>query len=251
MILALPARAKLNLDLEVLRRRDDGYHDLRTTFQAIELHDLLEIASASETSFTSTGFEVDVQDNSVLNAQKALEQEAGRKLPARIHLHKRIPPGSGMGGASSDAAATLKGLQMMFSLRANLKPIAEQLGADVAFFLTGGRARAEGRGEKLTTLADGQTEWFAIAWPGFALATGDVYSRWDEVGGDGPNQLRRAAESHEPRLLQFVSRLRGDWRMTGSGSAFFRAAPTRAEAEDAIADLDCWTVVTSAVPAGA
>ena len=250
MILALPARAKLNLELEVTGRREDGFHNLHTTFQAIALHDLLELEQAGETTLTTTGLAVDPNDNSILKAHRSLESAAQRRLPARIHLHKQIPPGSGMGGASSDAATTLKALQTLFKLQLDLKPIAGQLGADVPFFLLGGRARAEGRGEKLTQLSN-EHEWFAIAWPGFELATGDVYAKWDDVKGEGPNHLRRAAEHVDPRLKDFARDLGAGWQMTGSGSAFFKTTKDQQHAEDAIANLDCWRTVTHSVAAWA
>ena len=248
MTLALPARAKLNLDLEVVGRRKDGFHDLRTTFQAIELHDLLEFERTSTTTFSTEGFGVDELSNSVLDAQKALERAAYRQLHARIHLHKRIPPGSGMGGASSDAAVTLKALKAIYALDLDLAPIAEELGSDVPFFLTGGRARAEGRGERLTPL-EPRPSWFAVAWPGLVLSTADVYDEWDEVKGEPPNQLRRAAERVAPGLEDFANSLGPGWRMTGSGSAFFKEANTEEEGRKAIAGLDCWTTVTRAASA--
>ncbi|HKW73581.1 MAG TPA: 4-(cytidine 5'-diphospho)-2-C-methyl-D-erythritol kinase [Candidatus Dormibacteraeota bacterium] len=239
MILALPARAKLNLELEVLRRREDGFHDIRTTFQEIELHDLLEFEPAAKTTFTSEGFSVDGNDNSVLKAGQALENAAGRTLHAKIHLHKRIPPGSGMGGASSDAATTLKALKTMYSLENDLAPVAKGIGSDVPFFLIGGRARGEGRGEILTPLTP-TNHWYAIAWPGLELSTPAVYRAWDDVKGD----LQRAAEHSEPRLNAFAQSLGPGWRMTGSGSAFFTATDTEEEARLAVANLDCWTAVT-------
>src|SRR5439155_865483 len=85
LIFALPARAKLNLNLEVLGRSADGFHDLRTTFQAVALHDLLEVEPAKETTFTTSGLRVSAESNSVLVAQQALESAAKRPLPARIH----------------------------------------------------------------------------------------------------------------------------------------------------------------------
>src|SRR6202035_2522094 len=100
---------KLNLDLAVLGRRSDGYHDVRTTLQAVDLHDLITVATAPETSLTTSGLPItDPTGNSILKALAALEQASNRSLPTRIHLHKQIPPGSGMGGASSDAAAALR-----------------------------------------------------------------------------------------------------------------------------------------------
>jgi len=246
LTLALPARAKLNLELEVIGRNADGFHELRTTFQAIELHDLVEIVPAAETSFTASGIGFDQKDNSVLEAQHALEIAVGRALPARIHLHKRIPPGSGMGGASTDAATALRGLMAIHHLGLDPMPIARELGADVPFFLAGGRARGEGRGELLSALPL-EASWFALAWPGLELSTADVYRAWDEVKGEGPNHLRRAAESAEPRLVEFARSLGPGWQMTGSGSAFYRSAGTEEEAGKAVANLDCWTAVTRAV----
>ena len=246
MALALSARAKLNLDLEVLGRDPEGFHEIRTTFQAIELHDVLEIEPAQTTTFTSEGFAIDQRDNSVLQAHRAMEQAAGRPLTVRLHLQKKIPPGSGMGGASSDAAATLRALQTMHGLDVDLAPLARSIGADVPFFLVGGRARAEGRGERLHRLGD-EEAWFAIAWPGIELATADVYRAWDEVKGDGQNHLRRAAEHVEPRLAEFARGLGDGWQMTGSGSAFFRQVPSEKEGKNAVKRLECWSAVTRAV----
>lgn len=247
MSLVVPARAKLNLDLRVMGRREDGFHELHTTFQAIDLHDLIDVRPATHTRYEVEGFELDPQDNSVVKAHKAVEQATQRELAVGIRMYKRIPPGSGMGGASSDAAATLRALATMFNLTLDLHAIAEQLGSDVPFFLLGGRARAEGRGEKLLAL-EGGPAWFAIAWPGFGLNTSDVYRAWDEVNGEGPNELRRAAEHVDPRLQQFAQGLGPGWQMTGSGSAFFKAASSNEEAHAAVAVLDCWHAVAESVP---
>ena len=246
MTVALPARAKLNLDLEVLGRNKDGFHELRTTFQAVALHDLLVVSPANETSLTMSGLTVSNNDNSVLAAHAAVERTAGRTLPAAFHLHKRIPAGSGMGGASTDAATTLRAMKATFSLDLDLAPIASELGADVPFFLTGGSARGEGRGERLTPLQF-EPAWFAIAWPGIELSTAAVYRAWDEVKGDGPNHLRRAAEHVEPALKQFAASLGPGWQMTGSGSAFYKRTNTEVEGRQAIGKLDCWTAITRAV----
>jgi 4-diphosphocytidyl-2-C-methyl-D-erythritol kinase len=243
LILALPARAKLNLDLRVIGRRPDGFHDIKTTMQTIELHDLLTFEPVTgETAMTVSGMNVSDTDNSVLQAHSALERATGRKLPASIHLEKRIPPGSGLGGASSDAAAALTALKSLFHLDLKLAPIAEEIGSDVPFFLRGTAAAVvEGRGERVTQVP-ATPAWFAIAWPGIELSTGAVYQAWDEVKGD---DLRRAAEHVEPKLKAFADSLGDGWRMTGSGSAFFRFASSRQEAEVAVAKIDCWTAVTT------
>ncbi len=251
MTLVVPARAKLNLDLEVLKRGSDGFHEVRTHLQAVALHDLLELAPADRTIMAATGLAVSSEkDNSVLKAHSALESAVGRELPTRFDLHKRIPSGAGLGGASSDAAAALRGLMAIHALRVDLVEIAASLGADVPFFLAGGAALAEGRGERLTRLGS-QPGWFAIAWPGIELSTAAVYRAWDEVKGDGPNQLTRAAGHVAPQVQDFGVRLGHGWQMTGSGSAFFLRCSDRQAASRATAQLDCWTAVTHAVGAWA
>jgi len=203
-------------------------HELRSHVQAIELHDLLEVESAPKTELTITGFEVAKgSDNSVLKAQAALEAAAERALPAAFTLHKRIPPGSGLGGASSDAGAALRALAALYNLN-------------------GGGALVEGAGERVTPIPSAAA-WYAIAWPGIELSTAEVYRAWDEVKGEGPNDLRRAAARVEPKLEEFAVSLGPHWQMTGSGSAFFCRCPDRDSAMGAIANLACWTTVTVAV----
>jgi len=251
VILALPARAKLNLDLTVVGRRADGLHELRSRMQAIDLHDLLEVEPAARTSLSVTGLEISTSaGNSVLAAQKALEEASGRELPAKLNLHKRIPPGSGLGGASSDAATALRGLAAIHCLDVDLDEVAPRVGADVTFFLRGGSALIEGAGERVTPMS-GAPAWFALAWPGIELSTAAVYRAWDQVDGEGPNELRRAAGHADRRVEEFATRLAHGWQMTGSGSAFFRACADRAEAVAATEKLDCWTAVSTAVGAWA
>ncbi|MFI5284046.1 MAG: 4-(cytidine 5'-diphospho)-2-C-methyl-D-erythritol kinase [Candidatus Dormibacterales bacterium] len=250
MTIALPARAKLNLGLEVIGSGADGYHEVRTTLQAIDLHDLLEVTPGDRTSLTISGLSVaGSAENTVLKAHAALERAAQRVMPTRFQLHKRIPPGSGMGGASSDAAAALRGLATIHGLDVDLNRLAGELGADVPFFVNGGTAVASGRGDVLTPMST-DSAWFAIAWPGVELSTAAVYRAWDEVGGEGPNHLRRAAERVEPRLQSFAASLEeGPWEMTGSGSAFFKRCDGREHAIRVTAGLTCWTAVSRAVGA--
>jgi 4-diphosphocytidyl-2-C-methyl-D-erythritol kinase len=247
MTLVVPARAKLNLDLAVLARAKDGFHEVRTHIQAVALHDLLELTPADHTTMTISGlYGPNAKNNSVLKAHAAMQGGAGRDLPTQFHLDKHIPPGSGMGGASSDAAAALRGLAALHHLTVDLTKIASEIGADVPFFISGGAALAEGRGERLTSLPT-EPQWFAIAWPGIELSTAAVYRAWDEVKGDGRNQLRKAAGHVEPRLQDFARRLGSEWQMTGSGSAFFLRCADEQAARQATAMLDCWTAVTHAV----
>jgi 4-diphosphocytidyl-2-C-methyl-D-erythritol kinase len=253
MTIALPARAKLNLDLAVLGRRDDGYHDIRTTLQAIDLHDLLTLAPAPKTSLTISGLTLkSTHDNSVLKAHAALEEVAGEKLGTAIHLHKRIPAGAGMGGASSDAATALRGLAALHHVTADLGTIAAKIGADVPFFLTGGAAIAEQLGDRLTPIPTKQ-QWFAIAWPGIELLTQDVYRAWDQIdhaASNSPNHLTHAAMSVEPRLQEFANALNSlgsTWQMTGSGSAYFCHCADEASARSITDELKGWTAVAQAI----
>lgn len=247
MNVALPARAKLNLDLQVIRRRGDGFHEIRTHLQAVALHDLLEAAPAKSTSFDTDGLPVPAAaDNIVVKALAAVEKAAGRDLPTEFRLHKRIPPGAGLGGASSDAATALRALKAIHGLDLNLFEIAKAIGADVPFFLAGGRVLAEGTGDHLTPQST-ELAWYAIAWPGIELSTATVYGAWDETKGVPPNELQRAAERADPRVHDFAERLGPEWQMTGSGSAFFKICASRQDGLTAIGSLDCWTTVTHSV----
>lgn len=249
MKVALPARAKLNLDLRVIKRREDGFHEIRTHMQSVALHDLLEAVPADRTSLTADGIPVPAgADNIILKALVALEHAAARELPTHFRLHKRIPPGAGLGGASSDAATALRAVKMIHGVDIDLTKIAGGVGADVPFFLAGGSALAEGTGERLTALPV-EPCWYAIAWPGIELSTASVYGAWDETKGAPPNELFRAAASADSRLKDFAELLGPEWQMTGSGSAFFKRCARQDDALSSIQSLDCWTAVTHAVGA--
>ena len=251
MKVALPARAKLNLDLQVIKRRADGFHEIKTRMQSVALHDLLEAEPAASTRLEIDGFLVpQAADNIVLKAHAALEHAVGRQLPTHFRLHKRIPPGAGLGGASSDAATALRAAKIVHALDTDITKIAHGVGADVPFFIAGGCALAEGTGERLSPLPT-EHAWYAIAWPHIELSTATVYGAWDEIGGEPPNELRQGAERADPRVREFAERLGGEWHMTGSGSAFFRRCANEEEALKAVASLDSWTTVTHSVGAWA
>lgn len=246
MIVALPARAKLNTRLFVTGTLEDGRHELDTDLVSVSLADLVEVELATHSSVDVTGLPIPAGENLVERARSALEAAVGRALPAAIRVHKRVPAGAGLGGGSSDAAATLRALSRLYRLDVDLHAVAAGVGADVAFLLCGGAARATGAGDVLARTAP-QTTWFAIAWPGFAVSTAAVYAAYDRVGGDRGNHLQRAAEAVEPRLHRFAAMLGDDWRMTGSGSAFFRECATQSEAAAAASRLECWTAVARTV----
>jgi 4-diphosphocytidyl-2-C-methyl-D-erythritol kinase len=178
------APAKVNLLLAVREKLPDGYHRIETIFQAISLWDEIRLRPAREIALTCDDPRLPAsQDNLCYRAARLLHEcaGAGRRLGARIDLHKGIPAQAGLGGGSSDAAATLIGLSRMWRLglrRAQLAEIAAQLGADVPFFLWGGTAFGEGRGEVLTRLGSAPVLHLAVAWREPGVSTAWAYSRW-------------------------------------------------------------------------
>lgn len=153
------AHAKVNLVLEVLGKREDGYHEIDTVLQEIELADIVTVAPADDWSVTASGPRaagVPVDDsNLALKAARLLGERVGG-APVAIRLEKHIPAAGGLGGGASDAAATLKLLARMWPnvSEDDLRAVAEAVGSDEAFFLVGGTARAQGRGELVTPLPD-------------------------------------------------------------------------------------------------
>ncbi|MSQ40280.1 MAG: 4-(cytidine 5'-diphospho)-2-C-methyl-D-erythritol kinase [Dehalococcoidia bacterium] len=149
------AYAKVNLTLEVLGERTDGYHDVATVLQPVDLSDTLTFEPALSLSLECSLPELPMEANLVYRAARLLQEETGQKAGARIRLEKGIPVAAGLGGGSSDAAATLRGLNQLWGLgleASQLHELAARLGSDVPFFLYGGTALVEGRGERLTPL---------------------------------------------------------------------------------------------------
>ncbi len=161
-MLRLLAPAKVNLTFEVLGRRADGYHEVRTILQSLSLADELTFEESDNLSLTvEPEGAAPVEENLVLAAACLLQREAGVSTGAAIRLVKRIPMAGGLGGGSSDAATTLLGLRRLWRLDLDadaLRELAAQLGSDVPFFISGGTALGEGRGERLTPLPGSQGE---------------------------------------------------------------------------------------------
>ncbi len=151
----VPAHAKINLTLEVLARRGDGYHEVKSILQTIDLADSVRFQPAPDLRVECDNPALRGEDNLVWRAAEALANLAGIRPRAHIFVEKRIPVGLGLGGGSSDAAAALVGLNRLWGLsltRADLAKVAEGLGSDVPFFLWGGTALATGRGESIIPL---------------------------------------------------------------------------------------------------
>lgn len=162
------APAKINLVLEVLGKRDDGYHEIRSLVQAINLCDTLTFELADTISLKCNERSLETPDNLVIKAAELLRQRGGHRKGARIRLEKRIPWGAGLGGGSSDAAATLLALNALWGLKLNtheLMGIAARLGSDVPFFIHRGAAIVEGRGEKVEPVHVSLASWFVLLIP--------------------------------------------------------------------------------------
>ncbi len=166
------APAKVNLTLEVLGKRPDGYHEIASVMQAISLFDTLTFLPSDEIKVLAEIEALGTQDNLVYRAGMLLRETSGVSAGAEIHLDKQIPLAAGLGGGSSDAAATLLGLDRLWSLglgEEELKELAAQLGSDVPFFLTGGTALVEGRGERVSNVKTPPTLWLVLAFPDHRL----------------------------------------------------------------------------------
>ncbi len=174
-----PAPAKLNLFLHVTGRRADGYHDLQTLFQLIDLTDDIHIEVRDDGAIERpTGADgVPPEADLVVRAARALQAATGSRRGARLTVTKRIPMGGGLGGGSSDAATVLVALNRLWDLALNVDELADigvKLGADVPVFVRGHSAWAEGRGEHLTPVELPQ-EWFALVHPGVHVPTAAVF----------------------------------------------------------------------------
>jgi 4-diphosphocytidyl-2-C-methyl-D-erythritol kinase len=252
----VPAYAKVNLRLEILGRRSDGYHELRTIFQAISLHDMLTLESRRE-----PGIELRIAgnsqlagepgpDNLVYRALHDLSRAIGYRGGVRAHLAKYIPVGRGMGGGSSDAAAALIGLLRLTGKRvesARLSEIASGLGADVPFFLHGGRALGIGRGDEIYPLPDGPRSFLLVVSPSdIVVPTVEAYKWigqrltkppdpsklwrfcalcWSPQGGALSNDFEAAVFPKFSRLARIKREMfrqgAADASLAGSGSAVF------------------------------
>ena len=245
----IAAPAKLNLDLRVLRLRRDGFHEVRTLLQSIALEDTLAIRCRPGPLTVRSRTRELPRDraNLVWKAAARLWQAMGRSGEPRgaaISLRKAIPAAAGLGGASSDAAAALRGLRAVWAEGARpvrLAGVAAAVGSDVPFFLRGGTVAAAGRGERLRAVRPLDPHWVVLALPSFGVSTPAAYRWWDEATGPQAfgrrptrwrtrlsalrNDLEPPVVRRHPELGLMVARLRQvdaeHAAMSGSGSAVF------------------------------
>jgi 4-diphosphocytidyl-2-C-methyl-D-erythritol kinase len=250
--IAWPAPAKLNLFLHVTGRRSDGYHDLQTLFQLIDLADDIHIQLRSDGVIARPiGPDgVTPEADLVVKAARALQAATATSLGANLSVTKRIPMGGGLGGGSSDAATVLVALNQMWKCGLNendLAAIGVKLGADVPVFVRGRSAWAEGRGERLTPLELPET-WFALVHPQVHVPTATVFQAPEltrnsppiTMGGflqsGGRNDFEPVVRARYPQVAHAL-----DWlghmapaRLTGTGSCIFAPCASLNEAQDIV-----------------
>jgi 4-diphosphocytidyl-2-C-methyl-D-erythritol kinase len=265
--LRVSAFAKINLDLRVLSRRPDGYHELRTTFQSIALADTLTFTrSAGPFRIVCSDSECPTDESNLVWRAAALVWKAARRRGApkgvTIRIDKRVPMQAGLGGGSSDAAAALRALARWWRVSIapdGLRQLASAIGADVPYFLEGGTALGLNRGDVLVPLDDIARAWVVLIVPGFGVSTKDAFAWWDRehmgqdrqegqerLGRKGLTARRGIANDLEPvvaRRHPIVRRLTRELTregashasLSGSGSAVFGLFPSRPAAERAAA----------------
>jgi 4-diphosphocytidyl-2-C-methyl-D-erythritol kinase len=261
-----PAPAKVNLFLHVMARRPDGYHELQTAFQLLDLSDSIDFELRSDGVLVRTAGPIEIlpEDDLVLRAARLLRRQADPRCGANIALHKRIPAAGGLGGGSSDAATVLVALNLLWDIgldEGELARLGLALGADVPVFVRGRSAWAEGVGEVLTPI-ELPRRWFAIVRPAVEVSTASVFQapeltrnspRITIIGflqAGGRNDCEPVVAGRYPevrRALDWLAARAGEARLTGTGSCVFAALGSRAEAEASLEDLpEGWTGLVAA-----
>jgi len=258
------AFAKINRSLEVLGVRPDGFHELRTVFQSIALHDTIAIRAvpgAFQLTCDEPACPAD-RSNLVWRAAEQVWKAAGRRGAPRgvsIQLTKRIPLQAGLGGGSSDAATALRALGRLWRVHPDrVRAIGSALGADIPYFFEGGTALGLDRGDLLFPLVDAPRAWVVLVIPSFGVSTKDAFAWWDRDGarpaGQAINDLQAVVAKRHPEIGRLVRALEragaSHAAMTGAGSAVFGLFPTRTGAQRAaslISKRGSRTIVTKTV----
>jgi len=243
-----PAPAKLNLMLNIVGQRADGYHELQTVFQIIAMSDWLNIVPIDNADILLSCSSSDIQmsDNLVIKAAQLLKQQSGTKSGAHITLKKILPMGAGLGGGSSDAATTLVVLNEVWKLGYSVEQLAAiglELGADVPVFVHGFSAWAEGVGEKVTPIALPE-KWFVVVNSGYHCSTKEVFTHKYLTRDNSAITIRDFLDGQEnnsclPVVREMSRELDDVYRkfskfsnvyLTGTGASMFAKCNTRQEA---------------------
>ena len=257
LIPAWPAPAKINLFLHIIGRRSDGYHEIQTLFQLIDLCDELqfEVQSSRDISRHESAYEVPESDDLTVRAAKLLQAKCGVRRGVRIRVNKRIPLGAGLGGGSSDAATTLVVLNSLWGCGLSLDELAHlarALGADIPLFIKGRTALAAGIGEILKPVKLGQRHYLLVFNP-YPVSTAEVFSHPDLVRDSeailldecsfnaGRNDCEDVVIKMRPELGALMTALApwGEPHMTGTGSCIFLPMPDEKTAVGTALELKC------------
>ena len=188
-MVTVEANAKINLTLDILGKRPDGFHEVAMVMQTIGLHDTLVMEKTErdiELSINVPWLKAD-EKNLAWRAAELIRQEYGLEGGVRIELTKRIPVAAGLAGGSADAAAVLKGMNDLYGLQLDEEKLCElgaRLGSDIPFCIMGGTMLATGRGEVLTRLSDMPETWVVLAKPRISVSTAWAYQNYDEQGAE-------------------------------------------------------------------
>jgi len=200
--------AKINLAIEVLGKRDDGYHEIRTLFQSVDFGDVLEFNPLAEREVRLSGTDPSIPwdgSNLVHRAARLLQQDFPESTGVEIRVTKNVPAGKGLGGGSSNAAMTLLALDRLWGLeldRGRLREYGRRLGADVPYFLEGGLCLGEGRGDVIIPLPDLPVRYCILALPAFPILTADIYARMRLTSPAEDSKMNRFLARREFGLLE-------------------------------------------------
>ena len=270
--------AKINLGIEVLGKRKDNYHNIRTLFQSIDFYDVLEFYLISDDKIDLSGTDDTISwgtDNLIFQAALSLKQKLGLSNGIKIKASKKIPPGKGLGGGSSNAAMTLLALNKIWELHCTpeeLTELAKGLGADVPYFLTGGLCLGTGKGDEIKSLEDLPVFYCVLALPDVSIPTSSIYANLPETLTSEEkdskitkffhnrdcsgliNSLEEAVFSLYPQIEIIKGLFKANEAelslVSGSGSAVFGLFKTRKNAQKAFKEINSRysAVVTKTLP---
>ena len=294
LVITLEALAKINLTLEVLGKRPDGYHALRSVVMPVSLSDTVTLTRtyAQVALSVTAGWGVSLthigptERNLTVRAARLMQTRYKAEGGARIHIHKRIPIGGGLGGGSADAAAVIRGLNQLWDLglsRGEMMEVGAELGSDIPALVHGGAVLMEGRGEYVTGLFQGVPPeackgfWLVIANPGVMCPTGEVFKRWkagltpaphflhtilasvrsghaETAAGVLFNGLQEGVYAHYPDVAQVAERLGAAGclgvSLSGGGASVFGLVRDEAHGQEVLQRLGAslWSVLVRTCP---
>jgi len=248
----LKSYAKINLTLDILGRRKDGYHEISTIFQQINFYDdIILDKTDGDIAVKSNLKKLENGNNLAYRAAKLIKEKCKVEQGVLIDIAKRIPPGAGLGGGSSNAAVVLKGLNNLWNLKLKNEKLMEfgrELGMDVPFHIVGGTCLGQGRGEIITKIRDFPAHYVVLVFPGFAISTKDAYSNLNlKITGNKKstekfiknydlsqmhNDFEYSIFREYPKLKKIKEELGAYALLSGSGSSVFGLFKNKKDAKE-------------------